>query len=87
MRALLATLLTLHLALAALGTHVHTGAGGAEDCPVCVASGRGAAPNRSDPPAVGPREHPRTCTPLPPAAPPALGAPQGAIPGQSPPRA
>jgi hypothetical protein len=87
MRALLAAALALFLAVVALAPHAHTGSDGSEDCSACVASGRHAAPvpavltGAPPPPAVR-----RAFEPYP-AGTPTSGAPLGAVPGQSPPRA
>ena len=87
MRALLAAALSLLIALAALGPHVHGAGGGAEECAVCVVSGRGAEPAKAHAPELAPASFlagaPALAQPLPPVC----GAPLGAVPGQSPPRA
>lgn len=85
MRAVLATALSLFLVLSALGPHVHLGAHGVEECAVCVA--RGAAPVSSSTPDVAPVAVPAGLAVLAPGLPPVDGAPLGAVPGQSPPRA
>lgn len=87
MRALLSASLALFLALAALAPHVHVGVQGAEECAVCVASGRGAEPTPAASVVAAPAEsHAAEPAPAPGIAP-VLGAPLGAVPGQSPPRA
>lgn len=87
MHALLATALSLFLAVAPLAPHVHGGAHGTEECGVCGASARGAEPAVSQSPDVAPRLVYVEPTVLGPRRAPVLGAPLGAIPGQSPPRA
>ena len=87
MRAVLAAALALFVALVALAPHVHAAPNGAEECAVCVASGRGAEPARVATPELGPTEWVVTAPGSHPTPSPVLGAPLGAIPGQSPPRA
>jgi hypothetical protein len=87
MRAALAVVLSLYLALIAVAPHAHGLAGGhgAEECAVCVARGGEAAspvvpelaPSALPVGAVAPR----------PGLAPVTGAPLGAVPGQSPPPA
>ncbi|HSM91334.1 MAG TPA: hypothetical protein VLT47_00520 [Anaeromyxobacteraceae bacterium] len=85
MRAFLAAALSLYVALAALAPHVHVATGGQDECAVCLASGRGAAPASVEAPVVAPPEYAGE-EPLPPAVmAPVVGAPLGAVPGQSPP--
>lgn len=85
MRALLALALALHLVLSAFGPHVHTGAHGVEDCAVCVVRGAEAASSAT--PDLTPSAAPVGAVALAPGLPPVTGAPLGAVPGQSPPRA
>ena len=85
MRALLALALAFHLVLSAFGPHVHSGAHGVEDCAVCVVRGAEAATSAT--PDLAPSEVPAGPMALAPGLPPVDGAPLGAIPGQSPPRA
>jgi hypothetical protein len=85
MRAVLATALSLYLALAALAPHVHVGPHGAEDCAVCVARGGEVATCRT--PDLAPAAVVAGQAVLAPGLAPVTGAPLGAIPGQSPPRA
>jgi hypothetical protein len=87
MRAVLAAALSLLVALAALAPHVHTVSGGAEECAVCVASGRGAEPAEAQVPDLAPPPVLASDVHLAPGLPPVHGAPLGAVPGQSPPRA
>lgn len=87
MRAVLATVLSILLATAAIAPHVHVGTLGADECAACVASGRGAEPARSQTPDVAPQAVTVDEPVLRPGLAPVLGAPLGAIPGQSPPRA
>jgi hypothetical protein len=87
MRAFLAAVLSLYVALAALAPHVHVGTGGQEECAVCLASGLGAEPARAQTPEVAPPVHGREAPALEPDFTPVCGAPLGAIPGQSPPHA
>jgi hypothetical protein len=87
MRAVLAAALSVFLAFAALAPHTHAGVHGAEECAVCVASGRSAEPARSQAPDVAPRAFTMEEPVLGPGLAPVLGAPLGAVPGQSPPRA
>lgn len=87
MRVLLAACLSLTLALAAMAPHVHAGASGAEECAVCVASGRSAEPASSQTPELAPRAVIGAAPASRPGLAPVLGAPLGAVPGQSPPRA
>lgn len=85
MRVLLAATLALHLVLTAFGPHVHTAAHGAEECAVCLV--RGAEAAGSSTPDLAPSALPAVAVVLAPGLPPVTGAPLGAIPGQSPPRA
>jgi hypothetical protein len=87
MRAVLAAALSLFLAFVALAPHVHVDAHGTQECGVCVASGRGAEPVESRAPDVAPRSVVLLPVLLEPGLAPVLGAPLGAVPGQSPPRA
>jgi len=93
MRAVLSTLLALHLVLAAFTPHVHLAAGPAGDghgqggvqCALCVT--RTAAVSESQTPDVAPVAAPAGEAVLDPGLAPVTGAPLGAIPGQSPPSA
>ncbi|MGB8932753.1 MAG: hypothetical protein WCC48_16025 [Anaeromyxobacteraceae bacterium] len=87
MRAVLATALSILLVVAAIAPHVHVGTGGADECAACVASGRGAEPAKSQTPDVAPLAVTVAEAILRPSLAPVLGAPLGAVPGQSPPRA
>jgi hypothetical protein len=84
MRWLAAGLLVL-VALVAIPAHVHTGQRGPEPCAMCVARSGDVA--RCETPDVAPSPQARAEAPRDPGAPPVAGAPQGAIPGQSPPAA
>jgi hypothetical protein len=85
MRAVIAAALSLFLVLAALAPHVHVGPHGAEQCAVCVARGGDVAASQT--PDVAPAAVPAGEAMLDPGLAPVSGAPLGAIPGQSPPRA
>jgi hypothetical protein len=85
MRALIAAGLAVLLALSAAAPHVHTGAQGVQDCVACVA--RNADVARNETPELAPLSSFTREAPLSPGLPPVTGAPLGAIPGQSPPRA
>lgn len=85
MRALLAAALALALVLTAVAPHAHAGLHGADDCPACVV--RGAEAPAGQIPEVA---RPLAATgevELAPVLTPPTGAPLGAVPGQSPPRA
>jgi len=74
------------VALLAAVPHVHAGPHGAEQCAVCVVRGGDVA--RTQTPDVAPAaEAPLGEAPLAPTSIRPSGAPLGAIPGQSPPRA
>ena len=84
MRSLLAAALAVVLVGAAMGPHLHLGPLGDHDCVACQA--RGAEEARSETPDAAPeRVHFLELMLAPVEAPPAVGAPLGAIPGQSPP--
>lgn len=87
MRAVLSTLLAVHLVLAAIAPHVHLGAEGhgGEPCAVCVTRTAEAATSQT--PDLAPAAAPAGLVVLPPGLAPVTGAPLGAIPGQSPPSA
>jgi hypothetical protein len=90
MRALCSALLGALLLITAAGPHVHKGtdaqqASHGSHCAVCAA--RGADVARDATPDVTPRVVVLGAAPLAPGLPPVTGAPMGAIPGQSPPRA
>jgi hypothetical protein len=84
MRAALAVVLSLYLALIAVAPHAHgLGGHGAEECAVCVARGGEAA--RPMVPDVAPSTLPIGAVAPRPGLAPVTGAPLGAVPGQSPP--
>jgi hypothetical protein len=85
MRALLAAGLAVLVALSAAAPHVHAGPRGAQDCAACVV--RNADVARSETPDTLPAMVVAGEAPAVPGLPPVTGAPLGAIPGQSPPRA
>lgn len=86
MRILLASLLALVLVAATAVPHVHLHAAtGGEECTLCTV--RHAAPAVSVEPEIAPIVHLEGEAAAEPAAPPVFGAPQGAVPGQSPPAA
>ena len=85
MRAVLSTLLALHLVLAAFVPHVHVESAGSEPCAVCVSRAPAVAESRT--PDVAPVAVPAGEAPLAPGLAPVTGAPLGAMPGQSPPSA
>jgi len=85
MRAIVAAALTVLLLLVAAGPHVHVAGHGTEECAVCVARGADVAEPQT--PDVAPVAVPAGDAPLAPGPAPVDGAPLGAIPGQSPPRA
>jgi len=85
MRAVVAAALSLCLALAVGLPHVHAVGHGAEECAVCVARGGDVASAQT--PDLTPVAVPVGEAPLAPGPSPVSGAPLGAIPGQSPPRA
>jgi len=87
MRAAVAAALSLYLALVAVAPHAHglTGGHGGEECAVCVARGGEAA--KPQIPCLAPTAVPAGEVVLAPGLAPVAGAPLGAIPGQSPPRA
>lgn len=93
MRAVLSTLLALHLVLAAFAPHVHLGAAPADDghgqgsgqCALCLT--RTAVVAGSQTPDVAPAPAPSGEAALEPGLAPVTGAPLGAVPGQSPPSA
>ena len=84
-RAALALLLAL-LVLAVSGApHVHAGVGDRHECIACATALAGAAPVASA--GVAPAFVPEQLLELVPGLAPVTGAPQGAVPGQSPPSA
>jgi hypothetical protein len=83
MRAFLAAGLALFLVLTAAAPHVHVH--GAEECSVCVVRHGDAA--RDETPDVAPLTVVGDAPEVELGLPPVFGAPQGAIPGQSPPAA
>lgn len=86
MRALLAAVLSAYLALAAMVPHVHAGEhDSGEGCAVCLV--RHAVEPGGPSPDVSPASFPAGDAIAAPGLPPVTGAPLGAIPGQSPPRA
>lgn len=88
MRVLVAAGLALFLVSTAAAPHGHEGLGGGDhvhDCAVCVV--RGAEAARSETPDLAPRTLALEAPVLAPGLAPVTGAPLGAIPGQSPPRA
>jgi hypothetical protein len=85
MRLVLAASLSLFIALATLVPHVHVGLHGGEECALCVARTGDVAASQT--PDVEPAARPAGAPVRHPAASPVCGAPLGAIPGQSPPRA
>jgi len=85
MRAVVSTLLALHLVLAAFVPHVHVESAGSEPCAVCVS--RAPAVAGSGTPDVAPEAVLAGEAQLVPGLAPVTGAPLGAIPGQSPPSA
>jgi hypothetical protein len=85
MRALVAAGLALFLVLSAATPHVHTGEHADESCAVCVA--RHADVPRTELPDLAPAAVVEATASLAIGLPPVDGAPLGAIPGQSPPRA
>jgi hypothetical protein len=85
MRSLLAAGLAVLLVGAAVGPHIHLGPHGDHDCVACQA--RGAEEARSETPDPAPvRVRLLGVVVLLPVEAPPAGAPQGAIPGQSPPK-
>jgi hypothetical protein len=87
MRVLVVAALSLYLALAALAPHVHLHAAGqgADECAVCAARSGEAATRQT--PDLMPAAVLAGRVPLAPGLAPVSGAPLGAVPGQSPPRA
>lgn len=83
MRLLLASGLALFLALTAAAPHDHAGARGAEGCVVCVVRQGDAA--RVETPELAPLAVVGSAPSCEPGASPVVGAPLGAVPGQSPP--
>jgi hypothetical protein len=82
-RTAVAALLAALMVALAWAPHVHDGPHGDHECPACVA--RGAEPARSEVPDLGPQVTVVVEIPAAPVTPPPAGAPQGAVPGQSPP--
>jgi hypothetical protein len=85
MRAVLAAIFALFLLVLAAGPHVHADANGADGCAVCVA--RHADVPVDATPELAPRDAPTADAVPEPGLSPVVGAPLGAVPGQSPPRA
>ena len=85
-RAVLAATLALALTLAAAAPHLHPDAHGGGGCAVCVVRSGGEVAT-SQTPDLAPADLPAGEVTLLPPASPVCGAPLGAIPGQSPPRA
>jgi hypothetical protein len=85
MRALLAAVLALGLLLTVVAPHVHPAGHGSGDCTACLA--RQGEEARSETPDVAPGVVHVDAVAAQPAHAPVTGAPLGAIPGQSPPRA
>jgi hypothetical protein len=85
MRAVLAACMAVFLLVVAAGPHVHAGPDGADGCAVCVA--RHADVPVDVTPELAPREAPPVEAVSEPGRSPVAGAPLGAVPGQSPPRA
>jgi hypothetical protein len=84
MRTLVATILALVLVAAVAAPHVHAhGPASGDECTLCVV--RHGAPPPSALPDVAPVVHLTGDVAGAPGLPPVLGAPLGAIPGQSPP--
>ncbi len=83
MRTVVAALLAALMVALAWAPHVHAGPLGDHECPACVA--RGAEPAASEVPDLGPTVAVVVEVPSAPVTPPPAGAPQGAVPGQSPP--
>ncbi len=86
MRAVLAATLALALTVAVTAPHLHADGHGGGDCAACVVRAGGEAAT-SQTPDLAPADLPAGDVALAPAASPVCGAPLGAIPGQSPPRA
>lgn len=86
MRAVVAAALALALALSVAAPHLHVDAHGGGECAVCVVRGAGEVA-RSQTPDVAPADLPAGEVGPAPARSPVCGAPLGATPGQSPPRA
>jgi hypothetical protein len=85
MRIALAASLALLLLVSAVSPHVHSAARGTQECAVCLV--RGADVPRSEVPDLAPLPSPESEPPAIPDLAPLAGAPQGAVPGQSPPAA
>jgi hypothetical protein len=87
MRAVLSSLLAVHLLLAAAAPHVHLPSEGAasEPCATCVTRTADVAATRT--PDVAPAPVPAGAAVPAPGLAPVTGAPLGAVPGQSPPGA
>ncbi|MCM2332990.1 MAG: hypothetical protein NDI82_03480 [Anaeromyxobacteraceae bacterium] len=85
MRTVLAATLALALAVAVTAPHLHADGHGGGDCAVCVVRGGEVATTQT--PDLSPADLPAGEAPAAPPRPPVCGAPLGAIPGQSPPRA
>ena len=86
MRAVLAATLALALTVAVAAPHLHADAHGGGDCAVCVVRSGGEVATCQTPD-LAPAALPAGEVALAPARSPVCGAPLGAIPGQSPPRA
>ena len=85
MRALAACILALALVATAAIPHAYVHAAGGDECAVCVL-GHSAPPAPAQPD-VAPRVELEADVVCAPGLPPVSGAPQGAVPGQSPPGA
>jgi hypothetical protein len=85
MRAALALVAVLAVLASAAAPHHHGGVLGSHACAACVT--RGAEPARDETPAVAPPATHSRLVVSPPRQAPVAGAPQGAVPGQSPPLA
>lgn len=83
MRALAASVLVLTLLAAEAIPHAYVHAAGGDECAACAL--RHSTPSATKPPDVAPRVELATEVVCAPGLPPVTGAPQGAVPGQSPP--
>jgi hypothetical protein len=77
--------LLVYVLLGAVAPHEHGGSYGAHACAACLAAGAEEA--RAATPEVAPRAYWAAAAPVPAARSRAVGAPLGAVPGQSPPLA
>ncbi len=85
MRAALALVAVFAVLATAAAPHHHGGGLGSHACAACVT--RGGEPARGEAPDVAPPAVHERLVPSPPRLAPVAGAPQGAVPGQSPPLA